>query len=897
MTSRLRPLLILTSAQHRIRLRFRFWAPQATTTWAATARPILLALFRRAKALATGDFNDDGIQDIAIGAPDADFTPQAQPVRGNAGAVYIIFGRQNFVLPSVFDTNLTALLQPEIKIFGGAADDNIGFAVAAGDVNNDGADDLLIGAPGFDAPAATPNPARPDVGAVFVLFGGTTLTPRIVDLATANAANVLVIGQRSGDRFGSSIATGDIFSPNTTIDVMIGAPENDGPDAANPRNNAGAAFVLSGGATFANAAATTKVIDVASATTPPNVIVFGAAGQRLGSALAIGDVNAGSSPDLVIGAPETTTPGVTPRAAAGAVHIVFGGANLDPPAGQATRVIDTTTATATQLVTLFGTSAIDHAGAAVSVGDVTGDAVVDLVIGAPDADGLGDARAGSGEAYVFAGGPTIDDQTSIDISLANATATIFGAAAGDHLGSSVHAGRFNLDVNNDTIADVIVGAPGGDSNQGYVSAVFGGARLLSQPAFLLEVNQDDIRINGEAAGDEFGWAIATADLDNNLGRDLIVSAPFVDVAVPGGGTRTDAGKAYVILADPDSIPPINTNPTVTVTDPNGDEVVQGGTTFEITWTASDPEGNATLDHFTILLSTNGGTSFDRIIAPSVVGTARSFLWNVETGLNTTTARIRVIAFDNAGGSAQDDSNANFAISDVGVAVVLTAPNGGETLRFGQVFNITWTVPQALEAQVRGFDLFLTTNNGQTFTNITPVNPTGPALAANIRTFAWTVPSICTSTAQVVIRATSLSNATSTDTSNAVFTIAGPGPTIDVSELDLNSSVKKIKMEVTTPAGGTEVRFLTGVSVELSADEAGTQFFAFSNVRIKSNGRKLEAKGNINGQSLSQFLPDGARRVLRVTNPICGVTTIRVRRVGDTLVQDTTFDSQGVRDFQ
>jgi hypothetical protein len=88
-----------------------------------------------------------------------------------------------------------------------------------------------------------------------------------------------------------------------------------------------------------------------------------------------------------------------------------------------------------------------------------------------------------------------------------------------------------------------------------------------------------------------------------------------------------------------------------------------------------------------------------------------------------------------------------------------------------------------------------------------------------------------------------------------------------------------------------------VTVEISADEAGTQFFPFSNVRVKSNGRKLDAKGNINGQQLNQFMPDGARRVLRVTNPPCGVTTIRVRRVGSTLVQDTTFNSHGARDFQ
>src|ERR1043165_6355647 len=101
--------------------------------------PNTFSTFPRAQAIAVGDFNHDGFQDVALGAPDTDFTPPAPgTLRANAGAVYIVFGRANFPASVIIDTNPSSLIQPDIRIFGASPDDAAGFAVAAGDVNGDG---------------------------------------------------------------------------------------------------------------------------------------------------------------------------------------------------------------------------------------------------------------------------------------------------------------------------------------------------------------------------------------------------------------------------------------------------------------------------------------------------------------------------------------------------------------------------------------------------------------------------------------------------------------------------------------------------------------------------------------------------------------------------------------
>ncbi|RMG52994.1 MAG: PKD domain-containing protein, partial [Acidobacteria bacterium] len=156
----------------------------------------------------------------------------------------------------------------------------------------------------------------------------------------------------------------------------------------------------------------------------------------------------------------------------------------------------------------------------------------------------------------------------------------------------------------------------------------------------------------------------TWSIPSNVATD---SARIRIIARDAAGNTGQSESGLFIIRD--TLPP-----AVTVNEPFPGQIINGGNSFTIRWSALDNVGVTSQD---ILLSTDGGASFPILIASGLGGQQTSFLWSVPGHLATTSAVIRVRAFDAAGNTGQGDSGP-FTIRDAQPpSVVVIAPSGGQ----------------------------------------------------------------------------------------------------------------------------------------------------------------------------------------------------------------------------
>ncbi|MBY0336275.1 MAG: DUF4214 domain-containing protein [Acetobacteraceae bacterium] len=375
-----------------------------------------------------------------------------------------------------------------------------------GDVNGDGYEDLLVGAP-------TSSNAGAQSGSSWLVFGKaggwTNLT---LNNAIASGTAIRIDGQGAGDNAGNWVSAAGDVNADGFADFLIGAPLADGGGT-----DSGATWLI-----FGKAAGWSNFTLAGGLSTLVGVRFTGQAGTQSGwSAAGTGDVNGDGFADFIVGAPFGS--------GGGEAWLIFGKntawANtaltpgLAPSAG----------------IRITGSGTADFTGWSVnSAGDLNGDGLADLAIGAPFSAAGGN---NSGSTYVVFG--KTGGWSSIDLS----TALRFDGAAESQSGRSVASAG---DVNGDGFMDLLIGAPsaavGSSTGAGVTWLVFGKASGWSNLSLPNAAASDAIFIAGPAASANGGWAVSAAgDVNGDGFADLVTTAPQAG---------TNAGATYVILGRP-----------------------------------------------------------------------------------------------------------------------------------------------------------------------------------------------------------------------------------------------------------------------------------------------------------------------------------------------------------
>ncbi len=458
-----------------------------------------------------GDINADGIEDFVVGSYGID---QA------TGRAHVIFGIRGkypaeMTLSSIDGSNGFALE-------GISTLDAAGIVVAAaGDLNADGIDDVVIGASAA-GPGTISGP-----GECYVVFGRATAFPATLPLAGLDGSNGFTIrGRDEVDQCGFATSAGDV-NDDGIDDLLVSAAE------ANPGglDNAGEAYVVYG----SDAGFPTR-IDVDTLDGTNGFAIPGlAAGDFLGSGIAAaGDVNADGIDDVILNAHGVKPDGVS---TSGETYVIFGN-----DAGFAA-AFDLASLDGSNGFVVTGRPSIDQIYAPVASGDWNDDGIADLAMGTTILNGAGSSDDETGAYVIFgsdAGFAASFDVTALDgtngfrLNLAN---------AGDSFALDAIATRGDLD--DDGIGDLVVGAHEA-SGRNAVFAIFG------DDSFDAVVDASDLdgpagfTLHARSTSQLFGLGLSLGDVNDDGIDDLLIGAALA----PGIG-QFPAGEAYVFYGIPD----------------------------------------------------------------------------------------------------------------------------------------------------------------------------------------------------------------------------------------------------------------------------------------------------------------------------------------------------------
>lgn len=501
-----------------------------------------------------GDVNGDGYDDILIGA---DYNSEED---NNAGQTYLVFGR-----PSYWGHNRSLSYFADASFLGENGGDLSGRSVSvAGDVNDDGIDDILIGAPGR-------NEFGPDTGQTYLILGKETGWGLDVELGDFDASYV---GEQTSDLSGNSVSGAGDFNGDGIDDILIGATGND--DGGDQAGKVYVVYYNSRPVVPGSIEAETDIgnnkisiswdspnywrtIDKFNIHRSENGIDFNKIGSvprsrsyarsfvdthvRIGThywyAIEViggsGESSGIRDPVKVLFDRDTDSDGIGDTKdpdidGDGIPHNRDADTMVKDPvtwSGGGSFEIDGIS------IGFIGEEAGDKSSMAIAGGgDVNGDGFDDLLIGAPEND---ETFTNAGQTYLILGD---EDGWDTDIDLNRADASFLGESGGDHSGYSIDIGG---DLNNDGFDDIIIGAFGNNEEATYAGqtyVIFGKESGWTRDASL---SNSDASFLGEDQLDISGRVVVgVGDVDRDNYDDFLICSP------QNGYYDTGSGQVYLI---------------------------------------------------------------------------------------------------------------------------------------------------------------------------------------------------------------------------------------------------------------------------------------------------------------------------------------------------------------